>query len=196
MQTQIRISITIMIFVVLSCTGFKTISSSKIIQYSRWQNSILAHYDSLASKDLKYKESRKGEFHQIKDVLDEIDSTEFQKMLTSALSQNELKDWNSMYYVFWYQEGEIANTIVTFIFYSVENRSWSISYLPYQDYKLAKAGYIAESDLNQKDEELNLYYGEFFTISKFDSDFNCLSNTIFLTSTRFYPKIDSLLFPE
>jgi len=204
MKIPIKIAVTILIFAILSCTGFNAISSDKMLQYGKWKNSILSRFDSLANDDLKkidsndvsHRNSRKIDFCQIKDVLDDIDSVGFYKMLNSAVSLNQLKKWNRMYYVFWYQEGEIAMTVVTFIFYTDDNKSWAISYVPYSEYGPIKAGLATESDLNHLDDKFGLYNGEFFTISKFDSGFNCLSNKIVIGLMNEYPKVHSLFHPE
>jgi len=196
MKTKYKLKSIMLVIFISSCVGIKAISSIKTIHYENWKQSILTHYDSLTKNDIKYKEYRKVEFTQIKDVFGEIDSLSFQKILDSAVSNNKLKPWINMYCIFWYQEGEVANIIITFVFYSPDNKSWSISYLPYQSYREIKSGQVSESNLNQDEKKLNLYDGEFFTISKYDSDYNCLSNKIFNEPIKNYPGIHDLLFPE
>jgi len=203
MKTPTKIAVTILIIAMLGCAGFKTLSSShKMLLYATWKDCLLTHFDSLANGDLKKinvvsdKDDREIDFIQIKNKFNEVDSAGFQKMLNSALSQNKLKSWNSMYYVFWFQEGEVENIIITFIFYAANDKSWSISYLPYNEYSPIKAGLLSESDLNRVDDKLNVYVGEFFTISQFDPDFNCINNKMIIGMLDEYPAIDSLLFPK
>jgi len=202
MKTKTSTVICILLFALWGCLSFRESQSRATFDYEKWRKSMLFQLDSLgidyvnAVSQPEYKKNREFDLFQIKDVINSVDSTRFQKMLNAALSLNKLGSWNRMYHVYSYHEGEIEVITSTFIFFSPDNKYWSISCSSFGEIEFYKAGAIKASDLDSINNRIDLYYNSFFTISKFDSDFKCISNKFIFGREEDYPAIDNLLYPR
>jgi len=206
MKTTHKLVLSLSFIALWGCFSFRQPASKTTFGFVKWRSTLLSQFDSLTTKDSKktwtpsdYIEIRKVNLSQIRGVINLVDSISFQKMLTVVLSQNKLKSWNRMYYVYSFHEGEAEVITSTFIFYSSEKKSWSITYSHSGKQGFYKAGNPAESALNKISERFDIYKDNFFVISKFDDHLNCLYNKIIVGGERDnkdYPMIQELIDPQ
>jgi hypothetical protein len=162
----------------LSCYSNKGGHPNIDIDFKNWRLGIIKQLDSMVTEvnltsSLKIS---KYEYELIKSEIEYAKENMFMKSFNYSIKHNKIKNWDRMWVVYHFLEGETNTSLSTYI-YSGKNDCWGITY-SYNKNKYFDIKNRINTSILSLNPTLNGGTGDVIVISEFDSDLNNHKNII------------------
>lgn len=165
------------LLIALSCKSQSYIRKPDF-KYQTWQNNILTQFDNLISANGEIAQKGLSNMEMVRKEISYVDSTRFREILDYSLAKNNVKNWNRVYYIYHYFEGEVNITLSTFVFIAKSSKASGFTY----SHNLNKYYHIRDKSAIRRAAKVHsgieACNNGFFVISKFDKDYTNLENKI------------------